>query len=148
MRPSWDEYFMEITRVVATRSTCMRRQVGCVIVKDKRLLTSGYNGAPSGLSHCSQAGCIRERMAIPSGERQELCRGLHGEQNAIVQAALHGVSVAGGTLYCTHQPCITCTKMIVNAGIVRVVFENNYPDALAREIFAEAGIEVVHYCRE
>jgi dCMP deaminase len=145
MRPSWDEYFMEITRVVATRSTCMRRQVGCVIVKDKRLLTSGYNGAPSGLSHCSQAGCIREKLTIPSGERQELCRGLHGEQNAIVQAALHGVSVAGGTLYCTHQPCITCTKMIVNAGIVRVVFENNYPDALAREIFAEAGIDVVHY---
>jgi dCMP deaminase len=131
--------------VVATRSTCMRRQVGCVIVKDKRLLTSGYNGAPSGLSHCSQAGCIREKLTIPSGERQELCRGLHGEQNAIVQAALHGVSVAGGTLYCTHQPCITCTKMIVNAGIVRVVFENNYPDALAREIFAEAGIDVVHY---
>jgi dCMP deaminase len=147
MRPSWDEYFMEITRVVATRSTCMRRQVGSVIVKDKRLLTSGYNGAPSGLSHCSQAGCIREKLTIPSGERQELCRGLHGEQNAIVQAALHGVSVAGGTLYCTHQPCITCTKMIVNAGIVRVVFENNYPDALAREIFAEAGIEVVHYSR-
>lgn len=143
VRPSWDEYFMEITRVVASRSTCLRRQVGCVIVKDKRLLTSGYNGAPSGLLHCSQAGCIRERQGIPSGQRQELCRGLHAEQNALVQAALHGVSVEGGTLYCTHQPCITCTKMIINAGIVRVLFANNYPDALAREMFEEANIEVV-----
>lgn len=141
MRPSWDEYFMEITRVVARRSTCLRRQVGCVIVKNKRLLASGYNGAPSGLRHCDQAGCIREREGIPSGERQELCRGLHAEQNAIVQAALHGVSVAGGTLYCTHQPCITCTKMIINAGIERVLFEQSYPDELARQMFAEAGIE-------
>lgn len=143
MRPSWDEYFQEITRVVASRSTCMRRQVGCVIVKDKRLLTSGYNGAPSGLAHCSQVGCIRQQTGIPSGERQELCRGLHAEQNALVQAALHGVSVAGGTLYCTHQPCITCTKMIINAGITRVLFENCYPDALARAMFEESGIEVV-----
>lgn len=143
MRPSWDEYFMDITQVVASRSTCLRRRVGCVIVKDKRMLTSGYNGAPSGLPHCSQAGCIREREGIPSGERQELCRGLHAEQNALVQAALHGVSVAGGTLYCTHQPCITCTKMIINAGIVRVLFANSYPDALARQMFGEAGIETV-----
>lgn len=142
MRPSWDEYFMEITRVVASRSTCQRRLVGCVIVKDKRLLASGYNGAPSGLQHCSQVGCIRECQGIPSGERQELCRGLHAEQNAIVQAALHGVSVAGSTLYCTHQPCITCTKMIINAGITRVLFAHSYPDVLARQLFAEAGIEI------
>lgn len=143
MRPSWDEYFMEITRVVASRSTCIRRQVGCVIVKDKRLLTSGYNGAPSGLAHCSQVGCIRQKECIPSGQRQELCRGLHAEQNALVQAALHGVSVAGGTLYCTHQPCITCTKMIINAGIIRVLFENCYPDILARAMFDEADIEII-----
>ncbi len=147
-RPSWDEYFMEITQVVAKRSTCLRRQVGCVIVKDKRLLTSGYNGAPSGLGHCCQVGCLREQEGIPSGERQELCRGLHAEQNAIVQAALHGVSVAGGTLYCTHQPCITCTKMMINAGILRVYFVHSYPDALARRMFAEAGIEVVEYHTE
>lgn len=138
---------MEITRVVASRSTCLRRVVGCVIVKDKRMLASGYNGAPSGLQHCNQAGCIREREGIPSGQRQELCRGLHAEQNAIVQAALHGSSVAGGTLYCTHQPCITCTKMIINAGIVRVLFKNSYPDALARQMFTEAGIEVVEFNR-
>lgn len=144
MRPSWDEYFMEITQVVASRSTCLRRMVGCVIVKNKRLLASGYNGAPSGLQHCDQAGCIRECKGIPSGERQELCRGLHAEQNAIVQAALHGVSVAGGTLYCTHQPCITCTKMIINAGIGRVLFANSYPDDLARQMFAEAGVETVY----
>jgi len=147
-RPGWDEYFMEITQVVAKRSTCLRRKVGCVIVKDKRLLTSGYNGAPSGLEHCCRAGCLREQEGIPSGERQELCRGLHAEQNAIVQAALHGVCVAGGTLYCTHQPCITCTKMIINAGILRVYFANSYPDVLARRMFAEADIEVLEYPTE
>lgn len=139
---------MEITQVVAKRSTCLRRKVGCVIVKDKRLLTSGYNGAPSGLEHCCRAGCLREQEGIPSGERQELCRGLHAEQNAIVQAALHGVCVAGGTLYCTHQPCITCTKMIINAGILRVYFANSYPDVLARRMFAEADIEVLEYPTE
>ena len=141
VRPSWDEYFMEITRVVASRSTCLRRMVGAVVVKDKRLLTSGYNGAPQGLTHCLELGCLRERMGVASGERHELCRGLHAEQNAIVQAALHGVSIAGATIYCTHQPCSACAKMIINAGIRRIVFEHPYPDELACDLLAEAGVE-------
>ena len=139
-RPSWDEYFMEITHVVATRSTCLRRQVGAVVVKDKRLLTSGYNGAPQGLAHCLEVGCLRERLGVASGERHELCRGMHAEQNAIVQAALHGVSIAGSTLYCTHQPCSACSKMIINAGIRRIVYEYPYPDELSRDLLAEAGV--------
>ena len=108
-RPSWDEYFMDITRVVASRATCLRRQVGAVIVKHKRLLTSGYNGAPRNLSHCAENGCLRAEYDIPSGQRHELCRGLHAEQNAIIQAALHGVAIDGATIYCTHQPCSACT---------------------------------------
>jgi dCMP deaminase len=143
-RPSWDEYFMEIAAVVARRSTCLRRQVGAVIVKDKRLLTTGYNGAPQGLVHCGEVGCLREARHIPSGQRHELCRGTHAEQNAIVQAALHGVAIAGGTLYCTHQPCSACTKMIINAGMKRIVFACAYPDELAVQLAAAAGIESVH----
>lgn len=139
-RPSWDEYFMDITRVVATRSTCLRRQVGAVIVKDKRLLTSGYNGAPRGLAHCAEVGCLRDAYHVPSGQRHELCRGMHAEQNAIVQAALHGVAIEGATLYCTHQPCSACTKMIINAGITRVVYQHSYPDPLAIQLMDEAGI--------
>ena len=141
LRPSWDEYFMDITRVVASRSTCLRRKVGAVVVKDKRLLTSGYNGAPQGLVHCLEVGCLRERMKIASGERHELCRGLHAEQNAIVQAALHGVQIAGATIYCTHQPCSACAKMIINAGIRRIVYEHPYPDELARDLLLEAEVE-------
>lgn len=140
-RPTWDQYFMDITKVVATRSTCLRRQVGAVIVKDKRLLTSGYNGAPQGLAHCGEVGCLREARGIPSGERHELCRGTHAEQNAIVQAALHGVAIAGATLYCTHQPCSGCTKMIINAGIKRIVYQLPYPDELAAELLAETDVE-------
>jgi dCMP deaminase len=143
-RPSWDDYFMEVTRVVATRSTCLRRQVGAVIVKDKRILTTGYNGAPSGLSHCLDTGCLREKLAIPSGERQELCRGLHAEQNAIIQAGLYGTSLAGSTLYTTLAPCVTCAKMIINAGIRRVIYEQQYRDQLAMEILSDAGVEVEH----
>ena len=147
-RPSWDEYFMEITQQVARRSTCMRRHVGAVIVKDKRILATGYNGAPSGFAHCSETGCMRENLHIPSGERQEICRGLHAEQNAIIQAALHGVSVAGADLYGTHQPCITCAKMIINAGIKRVICFNSYPDELARSFLEKAGIELVMWNHE
>ncbi len=142
-RPSWDQYFLDITTVVASRSTCLRRQVGAVIVKGKRLLTSGYNGAPQGLAHCAEAGCLRETYHVPSGQRHELCRGTHAEQNAIVQAALYGVAIEGATLYCTHQPCVACTKMIINAGIKRVVFQQPYPDDLAAELIREAGIECV-----
>jgi dCMP deaminase len=140
-RPSWDEYFMDITRVVASRSTCLRRQVGAVVVKGKRLLTSGYNGAHQGLPHCAEVGCLREARGIPSGERHELCRGTHAEQNAIVQAALYGVAIDGATLYCTHQPCSGCTKMIINAGIERIIYEQAYPDELAMELLSGAGVE-------
>jgi len=144
-RPSWDEYFLEIAKLVATRSTCLRRQVGAVLVKDKRVLSTGYNGAPSKLAHCLDIGCLRERMGIPSGERHELCRGLHAEQNAIIQAAYHGVSIKGATLYCTHHPCIICSKMLINAGISRVVYLEGYPDPLAEEMFREAGVEVTRF---
>jgi dCMP deaminase len=140
-RPSWDEYFMDIAKVVATRSTCLRRQVGAVIVKEKRMLTSGYNGAPRDLAHCGEVGCLRETQNIPSGQRHELCRGTHAEQNAIVQAALYGVAIEGATVYCTHQPCSSCTKMIINAGIRRIVYQNPYPDELGRSLIDEAEIE-------
>ncbi len=142
-RPSWDEYFLEIANLISSRSTCLRRHVGAVIVKEKRILATGYNGAPSGLRHCLEIGCLREQMNIPSGERHELCRGLHAEQNAIIQAALHGVGVKGATLYCTNHPCIICAKMIINAGIVRIVVGGDYRDSLAEEMLTEAEIEVI-----
>lgn len=140
VRPSWDQYFVDITQVVASRSTCCRRHVGAVIVKERRLLTSGYNGAPRGLAHCQEVGCLREKLGIPSGERHELCRGTHAEQNAIVQAAVYGVAIDGGTLYCTHHPCSGCTKLLINAGIVRIVYLNGYPDELSAALLAEAGV--------
>ncbi|SHH38418.1 dCMP deaminase [Caloranaerobacter azorensis DSM 13643] len=145
MRPSWDEYFMEIVNVVKKRSTCLRRQVGALIVKDKRILSTGYNGAPTGLKHCDEVGCIREKLNIPSGQRHELCRGLHAEQNAIVHAANAGVRIKGSTIYVTTQPCILCAKMIINAGIERVVFGGGYPDELAIQLLKEAGIEIVDF---
>jgi dCMP deaminase len=141
-RPSWDEYFMDIAELVSRRSTCLRRSVGAVIVKNRRILSTGYNGAPTGLRHCCEVGCIRERLNIPSGERHELCRGLHAEQNAIIQAALHGVSVKGATLYCTNHPCIICSKMIINAGIINIIYRQGYQDELAIEMLEEAGIKV------
>ena len=141
-RPTWEEYFMDITRLVAKRGTCLRRQVGAVLVKDKRILATGYNGAPSGVPHCQEVGCLREKQNIPSGERHELCRGLHAEQNAIIQAALHGIRIAGATLYCTNQPCVICTKMIINAGIREILYESGYGDDLAREMLVEAKIPI------
>jgi dCMP deaminase len=146
-RPTWDEYFLDIARLVATRSTCLRRQVGAVLVKDKRILATGYNGPPSGLPHCLDVGCLRERMGVPSGERHELCRGLHAEQNAILQAAFHGISIKGATLYCTHHPCIICSKMLINAGISKIVYLEGYPDPLAKEMLHEAKIEVIRFER-
>lgn len=146
-RPSWDQYFMDITRLVATRSTCLRRQVGALLVKDRNILATGYNGVPSGISHCDVAGCLRERLNVPSGERHELCRGLHAEQNAIIQAARHGININGSTLYCTTMPCIICTKMLINAGITTIVYEEGYADELAREMIAEASINVVRFER-
>lgn len=141
-RPSWDEYFMEITELVSRRSTCLRRQVGALIVKGKRILTTGYNGAPSGLKHCSEVGCLREKLQIPSAERQELCRASHAEQNAIIQAAQHGISIDGATIYSTHFPCVTCAKMIINSGIKRIIYQKGYPDQLSQELLEEAGIEL------
>jgi dCMP deaminase len=139
-RPSWDEYFMEIARQVATRSTCMRRRIGAVIVRDKRILATGYNNVPSNIEHCTTRGCLRDAMGIPSGQRHELCRGIHAEQNAIVQAARNGVSIDGSTLYSTTQPCILCAKLMINAGIEEIVFAGEYPDPLSQELLSEAGI--------
>jgi dCMP deaminase len=143
IRPDWDEYFMDIVDLVAKRSTCLRRGVGAALVRDKRILATGYNGAPSGLRHCLEIGCLRDELKVPSGERHELCRGLHAEQNAIIQAALHGVSVKGATLYCTNQPCIICAKMVINAGIALIVVKDGYADKLAAEMLDEAGIRLV-----
>lgn len=141
-RLSWDDYFMGITRLVAQRATCMRRKVGAILVRDKRIIATGYNGAPSRISHCLEVGCLREAQGIPSGERHELCRGLHAEQNAIIQAALQGVSVEGASLYCTNQPCSICSKMLINARIVGISYGEGYADDLATALLAEAGIPV------
>ena len=141
-RPSWDEYFMDITRRVATRSTCLRRAVGAILVHDKRIIASGYNGGPSGLAHCLDIGCLREKLGIPSGQQHELCRGIHAEQNAIIQAARYGASIEGSVLYCTTPPCTQCTKMLINAGITEIVYAEGYPDDLARELLEESGIIV------
>ena len=140
VRPPWDEYFMSITELVAGRSTCMRRKVGALIVKDKRIITTGYNGAPANVRHCLEVGCLREEQGIPSGERHELCRGLHAEQNAIIQAALHGVSIEGASLYCTNMPCIICSKMLINARIKLIIYKEGYSDPLSSSMLCEAGI--------
>jgi dCMP deaminase len=144
-RPTWDEYFMQMAHVIATRATCLRRSVGALLVRDKRILATGYNGAPSGLPHCEEVGCQRAELGIASGERQELCRGLHAEQNAIIQGALHGVSVKDSVLYCTTQPCVICAKMLINAGVKRIVFEGDYQDQLSLDMLQEAGIELVRF---
>ena len=141
-RPSWDEYFLSITREVARRSTCLRRQVGAILGREKRILATGYNGAPRGLKHCAEVGCLREQQNVPSGERHELCRGLHAEMNAFLQAASFGVSSEGSTLYATVHPCSLCAKMAINAGVVRIVTMGGYPDELAKRVLAQAGIPV------
>ncbi|QSX09315.1 cytidine/deoxycytidylate deaminase family protein [Alkalibacter rhizosphaerae] len=141
-RPSWDEYFLEILQVVKKRSTCLRRQVAAIIVQDKRIIATGYNGAPKGVAHCGEVGCLREQMGIPSGERHELCRGIHAEQNAIIQSAVHGVAIKDATIYITHSPCILCAKMLINAGIKRIVYSGDYPDELSLSLLNEAKILV------
>ena len=141
-RPSWDEYFSRIAREVSTRSTCLRRQVGAILVLDKRILATGYNGVPRGLAHCSEGGCLREQHNIPSGERHELCRGLHAEMNALIQAANHGIRVQGATLYATTFPCSLCAKMLINGGVRRLVVQDDYADALAKDLLAEAQVTV------
>ena len=139
-RPDWDSYFMEIADIVSKRSTCIRRSVGALIVKNKQILATGYNGAPSGLKHCMEVGCVRDQMGIASGERHELCRGLHAEQNAIIQAAYHGVTINGAHLYCTHLPCSICIKMLINSGIKKVFYLEGYPDDLSMKMIDESSI--------
>jgi len=141
-RPDVDEYFLKIASVVAERSTCRRHHVGAVAVRDKHILSTGYNGAASGLKDCLELGCLRDEMGIPSGTRQEVCRGIHAEQNVIIQASLHGVSLEGSTIYCTHTPCVLCAKMLTNAKIKRYVSFGKYNDDSFVELFKEAGIEV------
>lgn len=142
-RPSWHEYFMSITRLVAERSTCLRRKVGAILVRDKRILATGYNGAPQGLKHCLETGCLREKLKIPSGQRHELCRALHAEQNVLIQAARYGTAVAGSQLYCTNMPCIICAKMIINADIHTIYYSEGYADEMSAEMLSEAGMKFV-----
>lgn len=142
-RPSWDDYFLKITGLVASRSTCLRRKVGAILVREKRILATGYNGAPQGLAHCLEIGCLREKEGVPSGERHELCRAIHAEQNVIIQAARHGIIIVGSTLYCTNQPCIICTKMLINAGVEKIYYTDGYPDELSRLMLAEADVEAI-----
>jgi len=145
IRPTWDEYFMEVAHVVQKRSTCMRRQVGAVLVKDKRILATGYNGAPSGLPHCHGTGCLRKQLNIPSGERHEICRGAHAEQNAIAQAALLGVSTRDSEIYITAHPCSVCVKIMINAGVKRIMYEGDYPDSLAMQLLAQSSLKVEQF---
>jgi dCMP deaminase len=143
VRPDWDTYFMDMAKLASKRSSCLRRAVGAVLVKDRRLLATGYNGVPTGVTHCEVTGCLRDKLNVPSGERHELCRGLHAEQNAILQAALHGVSIKESSLYCTNLPCIICAKMLINAGVRRIVYLDGYADVLAAEMLEEVGMELV-----
>ena len=147
-RPSWETYFMEITSLVATRSTCLRRKVGAVIVRDKRILATGYNGSPKGLSHCLDVGCLREKLNIPRGERHELCRGIHAEQNAIIQAATFGTSLKGAYVYTTHFPCSLCIKMLLNASIEKIFYIEGYPDDLAKSLSEEAGLKIIQFSKQ
>lgn len=140
-RPSWDEYFIELAYFVARRSTCLRRQVGAVIVKDKHILATGYNGAPKGIAHCLDTGCLRDKLGIPSGTRHEICMASHAEQNAIIQAAYHGIAIKDAVIYCTTHPCSICAKMIINAGIKKIYFVEGYPDELGKKLLDDAGLE-------
>ncbi len=140
-KPTWHEYFVSITKQVATRSTCLRRKVGAILVKEKRILATGYNGAPKGVKDCLDIGmCLREELGVPSGERHEICKGLHAEQNALLQAAYYGVNVRNSVIYCTTQPCILCSKMIINTGINKIYYLENYPDPLSQQMLDEAGV--------
>jgi dCMP deaminase len=147
-RPSWQKYFSDMAVLVAQRSTCMRRKVGAVLVKDNQIIATGYNGAPKHLDHCEHVGCMRQNNSIPSGQRHELCRGVHAEQNAIIQAAINGVSVQGADLYCTNHPCSICAKMIINAEIRTVYIIDAYPDELASQLLKEGEVEIIHYNKE
>jgi dCMP deaminase len=141
IRPSWDEYFMKLAHLISERASCLRRKVGAVLVKDKQILATGYNGAPMGAAHCDETGCLRMKLNIPSGQRHEICRGLHAEQNVILQAAKHGVPLRGSSLYITCTPCSICAKMIVNAGINEIICEGDYPDPMGKKFLKDAKIK-------
>lgn len=142
-RPAWQKYFIEMAYLVSARSTCLRRKVGAVLVRNNQVLSTGYNGAPKGVLHCSVTGCIREQLNVPSGVKHELCRGVHAEQNAIIQAAVNGTSIQHGELYCTTQPCIICAKMIINAEVSRVFVAESYNDPMSLEMLTQANVELV-----
>lgn len=144
-RPDNDTYFMRMADLVATRSTCLRRQVGAVVVKEKRVLTTGYNGAPKGLKHCAEVGCVRTQNNIESGTRHELCRGVHAEQNAVIQAAYFGASIKDASIYTTNFPCVMCAKILVNAGIIEVIYKDDYEDPLSKDIMNESNVIVRRY---
>jgi dCMP deaminase len=141
-RPSWDEYFIKAAFLVSERSTCLRRHVGAVLIKEKQILATGYNGAPMGIEHCDKIGCLRAKLNVPSGQRHEICRGLHAEQNVLLQAAKHGVSVRGSSIYITNAPCSICAKMIINAGITEVIIADSYPDEMAEKFLKEAKVKL------
>jgi dCMP deaminase len=141
-RPGWHQYFMEMAYLASTRSTCLRREVGAVIVKDNQIISTGYNGAPKHIRHCTITGCLREQLKVPSGERHELCRGVHAEQNAVIQAAINGTSIRGASLYCTNQPCVICSKILINAEIKTIYITEPYEDKLAQELLAEAEVQM------
>ncbi|AGC49559.1 cytidine/deoxycytidylate deaminase family protein [Lawsonia intracellularis] len=142
-RLSWSDYFMGIAHLVAERSTCLRKKVGAIAVKERRILATGYNGAPSKLPHASEVGCLRDQLGIPSGQRHEICRGLHAEQNIIIQAAIHAISLNNAEVYCTHQPCLICSKMLINCNITTIWYTIPYPDELAKKMLNEAGVELI-----
>ena len=144
-RMGLDEYFMRVARLVSKRSTCTRRPVGAIVVKSKRILTTGYNGAPRNLRHCMEVGCLRDELGIRSGERHELCRGVHAEQNAIIQGAVFGTPLEGGAIYTTTFPCVMCSKIIINAGLTEIVYAHGYPDDLSKELLSESGIILRHH---
>lgn len=139
-RPDWNEYFMRMAELAAERSTCTRRKVGAVLVKDKRVLATGYNGAPKKIPHCEETGCLRKQLNIPSGQRHEICRGIHAEQNLIAQSAVHGVKTEGATVYCTNQPCIICAKLLINAGIKKIYYKRPYNDKFPMQILKQSNV--------
>jgi len=144
-RPDWNEYFMEMAELAAKRATCLRRKVGAVLVKNKKVLATGYNGAPMNIEHCESTGCLREKMEVPSGERHEICRGVHAEQNLVAQAAIHGVKTEDSIVYCTHQPCIICTKILINAGVKKIYFKNSYSDKFAEKLLNQSNVKFIKY---
>ncbi len=143
-RPDWDEYFMKMAELASERATCLRRQVGAVLVKDRQILATGYNGAPRDVKHCEQTGCLRQQMNVPSGERHEICRGVHAEQNLVAQAAFHGGETEGARVYCTNKPCVICAKLLINAGVKTILYKEGYADEFTDELLDEAGVS----CRE